>query len=266
MGTERGRTADALLVVFIVNLVIIGPLAVFQSSPASGLTLQTTLAFIGARTVSTLIAGVILHQHQRIGASRTEPIKASQSLQASIIAVLVLEETMISGHFVGVWYVVAGVAFVSRKSTRNPSVETKSVPWTRLSVPWLVCFFFGLEPVFSKAGLLAGVSPLTGLLIKVLAGTCGYVAFLGWQHVLPSRAEVLSGNLKWYVAARIANTMFQISYYLALRRAPIVLVVPIIQTSPLFVIIFSFVFLQRLERVTCVLRPVRRSSWPGRSW
>jgi uncharacterized membrane protein len=74
--------------------------------------------------------------------------------------------------------------------------------------------------------------------------------YLRAREALPDSRLFTSPGIKWFLAAGVANTLFLLVYYAALSVAPVALVVPITQTSLLFVVGLSAVFLQRLERVT----------------
>lgn len=251
IGTEKGRSHDALVVVLLVNIVVLVPAAVFAFYPNYGLTLRSVLSFVGAGFVGTLLGRAFYYAGiEQIGASRAEPIKASQPLHSALVAVIVLGETLTTGNLFGILLIVAGVGLISREAAKNPTTATGNVPMTGLFLPLVAAFFFGIEPIFAKLGFAEGTPVLVGLAIKTLAATIGFLGYLRYRAGLPARSELLSGNVRWYVVAGVSNTVFLLAYYAALEVSPVVLVVPIMQTSPLLVVGLSFVFLQRLERVT----------------
>jgi uncharacterized membrane protein len=57
----------------------------------------------------------------------------------------------------------------------------------------------------------------------------------------------------WYVLTGMANTTFLVSFYSGLALAPVAIIVPITQMTPLFVVVLSYLFLDDLESVTPVL-------------
>ena len=63
--------------------------------------------------------------------------------------------------------------------------------------------------------------------------------------------DLRGSALRWYLAAGVANTVFMLSYYGSVQLTPVSVVIPIVQTSPLVVLVASMLFLPvRLERVT----------------
>ena len=92
-------------------------------------------------------------------------------------------------------------------------------------------------------------SPMVGTAFSMLLGTM-IVGALFHRHALadlpiaPRRAWV-------YVAlAGCAGTWGVSFWFLAFTRAPVVLVAPLVGTSPLVSILLTHLFLQRLERIT----------------
>jgi len=110
---------------------------------------------------------------------------------------------------------------------------------------------FALEPVIVKVGFGDGTSVMSGLAVKTVVAAAGMWAYLRWRNALPAPGDLVrSPNRRWYLLAGLSNSVFLLSYYAALSLAPVSLVVPILQLSPLIVMALSYAFLDKLERVT----------------
>lgn len=253
LATRKGAVSDVLVVMLVVNIGLIVPLAVVRSYPDYGLTIRAVLAFVAAGLIGTVFGRLALFTGiQRVGASRAEPVKASNPLFAALVAVLVLGERMTTEHFLGVVLIVVGIAVVSWEQASGPETdELGSV--VDLAFPLLAALLFAVEPTVGKIGLNEGTPVFVGLAIKTVAATLGYVGYLRWHGSLPTLDDLLDDGVSWYVAAGLANTAFIVALYTSLSIAPVVLVAPLIQASPLFVVVLSYVFLQDIERVTARL-------------
>ena len=250
VGTTSGKSLDALAVVLLVNIVLLIPPTLYYYYPDYSLTGASLLSFAAAGLVGTMLGRAFFYTGiKRVGASRSEPIKATQPLHASIIAVIFLGETVTSAHAVGIVLIVVGVALVSWESTRSPEPDDR-VALAGLAFPIVASICYGLEPIFATVGFEEGTPVLVGLSIKTLAATIAFLAYLRWRDALPARAAFTDGNLKWYLAAGVGNTVFLLAYYAALEIAPVVIVVPVMQVSPLIVALLSLLFLRHLERIT----------------
>lgn len=250
VATRKATVSNVVLVVFFVNTLFIVPVVAVLWYPDYGLTSRSVLAFAGAGLIGTGAGRIALFTGiQRIGASRAEPVKASTPFFATIIAIIVLSERMTAEHLVGVLLIVIGVAVISWEQANGPDAK-QTGSTLGLVFPLLAALCFAIEPVFAKAGFEEGTAFLPGLSIKILAAALGFGSYLAWRRDLPSVEAIRGGGLFWAVAAGLANTVFLIAFYASLSVSPVVLVVPIIQASPLFVVVLSYVFLQDIERVT----------------
>jgi drug/metabolite transporter (DMT)-like permease len=248
VGTDDGGSVEALGVVLAVNLLLYIPGAM-AFKPTATLSPVAIGAFALAGLVGAVIGrGAYYAAIGLIGASRTEPIKASQPLHASVIAVLVLGETLTAGALVGIVCIIVGVAVVSVRSTDSADGDTRL---SGLALAFGAALAYGIEPTIASIGLDAGTPLLVGLAVKTAVATGLTFA------VLARRGSLTTGftapGRRWYVAAGVANTLFQVAYYGALSVGSVVSVVPVIQTSPLFVAALAALILPRRERVTPVL-------------
>lgn len=256
LGTDHGRTTDALSVVLLCNLVLIVPATLILYFPTYNITMRAALAFVGAGITGTLFGRVCYFTSiSRIGSSRTEPIKATQPLHATLVAVVVLGEAVRSLHMAGILLVVVGVAVLTwEMAATESSGQPGQGAMSGLLFAFGAAFFFGLEAVWARSGFVEGGSLLLGLTIRLLAAGLGFFGYLWIRGLLPRPSTIRRADLRWYIFAGVANTLFLGAYYAALQAAPVSLVVPIVQTSPLIVALLSFLFLPtRLERVSPVL-------------
>lgn len=249
LATQRGKSADVLLVVMMVNFAVLAPLAlVFDPNPT--LTRRSVVAFAAAGIVGTMLGRILFYSGiKRIGASRAEPIKASMPLHATIFAVVFLGELVTPGQFTGIVLIVAGIALITWDGSKT-SVAGEETPWVGLGLPLAAAFVFALEPIFATVGLEEGTSVIVGLAIKTGAAIAVFVSYLAWTGSLPDLRSIPRSELRWYVLAGVMSTSFLIAYYAGLSVSRVGIVVPIMQTSPLIVLAVSAVFLRETERVT----------------
>ena len=252
MGTDSGRASDALAVVLLCNVVVLVPLAAVLHYPDYGITTRSLAAFALAGLVGTLLGRAFYFTSiETIGASRSDAIKASQPLHATLIAFLVLDESLTAWHLVGILFVMAGIGLVSVEMASDGRGDvSRRTLLVGLLLPLAASFFYGIEPTFAKIGFADGTPLLVGLSIKTLVATVGFVGYLRFRGALPTRFDYSRANLPWYVAAGLANTAFLGCYYAALELARVNVAVPLVQTSPFFVLLISYLALPRLEQIT----------------
>lgn len=250
-GTVRTRSADALVVVLGVNILVLVPVAFVVADPFGALTVRSVAAFAAAGLVGTLIARALHFEGiKRVGSSRAEPLKSSQPLHATIIAVVVLGEMVSAGHAVALIAIVLGIALITYEHGRADT-RVSGVSVSGLALPFAAAFFYGIEPTFAKLGFAAGAGVLPGLVVKTVAAAIGFLAYLWWTRGVPGPGDIARQEYPWLIGAGLANTWFLLAYYGALELEPVSVVVPLVQSSPLLVILVSILFVRDdLERVT----------------
>lgn len=253
IGTDEGEVFDALLIVMIVNVVVLLPAILMVYYPEYGLTPLSWVAFLIAGLLGTLLGRLFFYMSiERIGASRTSPIVASWALVATILGVVLLDESLSAVHSVGIILVVFGVSAIAwETSQENPGNLSKRALLRGLFVPLAAALAIGLEPIFANVGFSTGTPAPVGLGIKTVFATLGFALYLHRRDAFPRRETLRSIEVRWFVAAGVANTLFLVGYYIALALAPVNVVAPVIITNTLFVVLLSAAFMpQRLETVT----------------
>lgn len=252
LGTRDGDVLGVMLVSLLVNVVVIVPLVgVFHGLPT--VTGQSLVAFAAAGLFGSLLARVVIMKSiETIGASRTSPVVASNVLFASAFAIVLFDERLTAVHFLGIVLIIVGVAVITWETSDDPDVGISSREFgLSLTLPVLGAFLLGVEPIFVNLGLDGGSAVLPGVGIKAVAATTGFVLYLLAADGLRSDMLRWGPGMQWYLGAGLTSTLGIVAYFAALEVAPVVLVVPLLQTSPLIVVLLSALFLPaHLERVS----------------
>lgn len=252
LGTVRGHVYDIMLISLVVNVALYLPLvAIVHGIPT--VTIESALAFAAAGLSGSLFARlVVMRSVEAIGASRTSPIVASNVFVASLLAIILFDEQLTGWHLVGIILIVGGIALITFETATgaDPDASLRELG-APVVLPVLGAFLLGFEPIFITLGLEAGGGVLPGVAIKAIAATVGFILYLLLIDAL--RFERLGWNrpMAWSIGAGLTSGIGIITLFAALETAPVVLVIPLIQTSPLIVVVLSLAFLpRRLELIT----------------
>lgn len=253
VGTDEGEVLDAVLVVMVVNVLVLLPLAVVVGYPDYRLSTISIVSFVAAGLLGSVLGRTLLYAGiQRIGASRAVPMASSWALVSTALGVVFLDESPSFVHVVGVVLVVGGAAVIAWETSReNPTDLSGRELLVGLALPVGAALAFGVEPIFANVGFAAGTSAVVGLTVKTVAAVLGFLGYLWWADALPDSSRIRRTDLHWFLLAGVASTLFLLGYYLGIAIAPVSVVVPIIVANPLFVVLFSALFVpDRLERIT----------------
>lgn len=253
LGIDSGRLTNAILVGMLCNVLLFVPAAIAINYPSFGLTWKSTVVFVIAGVGSGLFGRLFQFvSTDRIGASRTSPVVASASLVSTLLAVIVLGESLSLPHFVGIGLIVLGVAITSWDTARDPD-EKRPLREVAPSFvfPLLAATVYGIEPIWVKIGLAEGTPYLVGMAVMIVSSFCGFFGYRVLYGTIPLRSVRNDPGLKWYVAAGVSGGFAFVTYFAALDIAPVVVVIPIFASAPILVVVLSAVFMPRhLERVT----------------
>jgi len=251
LGSKTHSITAVIAVMYTVNLAVFVPVTAVVAYPVYDVTWTAVAAF----TVSGLLGSLVARYCyfigiERLGSSRTEPLKALLPLFAVGAAVVFLGEQVTPILLVGVALLVAGGIAVTLEARDSPTAPRGRALWIGLAFPLAAALLLGIDPIFTKIGFAEGTSVMVGVTIRVLAAAAGFGLFLLPRAVQTGVDGIGIGLNRWLLTASIANTAYLLTYYAALSRTPVSVVTPVMGVSTLFVVVGAALFLQDDERVT----------------
>ena len=205
--------------------------------------------YFGGRTQNFLSINLI-------GASRTSLFVASQAPFAALFAVAFTGESLHLLVGLGTVGVVGGLIFASGTSILEGWRGDKIFVLGYLMALGAGASY-GATNVMAKQTLEVFDSPLVITMLSMLVGMLVLAPLVGantaHSGVHREKGQGFSKNLwslRWVALAGIASGIAVISLYFAVQRADVVVISPIVSSSPLITLFLAHVFLTRLERVT----------------
>lgn len=220
------------------------------------------LCFIGAGLLTpVLFVTFFFIGIQRVGVSRASTLKASAPVYAVIVAVAFLGERPTPLEYIGIVFILCGILSLlgeprpplleGQVSHRESKVDSKTRATRRMGV------LFSL-----LAGLCTGVS---AVIVKVAFEYIPFPLFGAWVGMsvalvsLPlisflfpkgERYRVSLAAWPWLILAGLFSAGAVFGRFVAIDLGQVSIVSALIQISPLFVVLFSVIFLRRFEQVT----------------
>ncbi len=251
-ATLTGEPIDAVIASVWINALVFFPLMLIFHFPDINLTPKILAAFVIDGLLGTFLARVFLYTGvKEVGASRTVPLSQGNLLVSTLFGVLILGEIITSGHIAGIIFLTIGVVVVSYEIESDNSEEG----W-RPSIGLLfglgAMVFLGLSAPFGKIGFNHGAPILVGISTKALAGLCflsTYLYIRGNSPLRPFKAP----EKKLYILIGLAQTTGFGLLYSALNIARVTVVVPFRSLTPFFVLIMSYIYLKKLEKINWII-------------
>lgn len=244
-GIPKANPYTAGLTVNTVVLVVFAVVAGAFVGGWSDLPLPAVLWFMAAGLSSP---GISLTLHyaaiRRFGLARSGPISTGFAPLAALgLSLLVHRERPEWNVYLGTALVVTGIWLLSRPKGQAP------LRWREVLLPLWAGFFWGLAANLRKVGLsYAPVSPV-GVMFQNLAAVALF--FLAAPFFPKGERFVWSpAALRSFLVAGGILSATYLFFFEVLGRAPVSRVTGIIGTAPFFTVLFTSIFLRKLERVT----------------
>lgn len=180
----------------------------------------------------------------RIGVSRAGPLRGAEPLFATAIAVTILQERPTVPVYIGTVLIVGSVWAIS-------SGHSEKANWRLVDtfLPLGAALVSAISQSLRKQGLNILPNPFIAAATVTSVTLTLLVIFLTvTKH---NRKLHLGGkSLLFFLCAALVALTAQIANFIALSRAEVSVIIPLLNTTPLFAVLFSVLFLRSMETVT----------------
>ena len=241
-GMGNSRTVGALFVTLSVNLVVLwtASLLLFDIS----IDLWRWRYFVAAGALAPIVARFFNYSGiDKLGVNVSTPLTFTYPFVSIMIAVPLLGERLpLPGMIGGVFVILGGVVLaLPDEQTAFHIDDTKF-----LVLPLLAALLYGVSHVFRKVGIDLVTSPVVAAAVTT---TTSWVLLVGYLGSTRSFGQVRVDRREAFLfgAAGLVTSFAIPLLYLAFSLGNVVLVTPITNVSPLFVLLFSYVFYRDAE-------------------
>lgn len=241
-GTAYSNPSTAALISFAVNAVVLVPYIFFQY-PTEKIFQPANLFFVMSGVIQPAIVRVLFYVGiVRLGVSRAGPIRGTSPFFSVAIAFFLFHERPELIVYVGGLLTIAGTWAVSY---RRPG-ETK---WRVLDLlfPLSAAMLASVSQNIRKMGLNVTAEPV---IASTITTATSLVCLLGSTVFTGKRSIQINWHcLPYYGGAAVFALIGQLCTFIALNSGQISVVAPLINTTPLFVIGLTWLFLKGEEKI-----------------
>lgn len=244
LGLRHSNIFAAMLVSYVVSvtciwtyLLITTPLEFFRS-PAM-------LYFIVSGCLQPLFARALYYEAlTRIGVSRAGPLRAAEPLFATAIAITILHEQPTIPVYIGTVLIIGSVWAVS--SGRSEKSNWRLVD---MFLPLGAALVSAISQTLRKQGLNILPDPFVAAVTVTSVTLTLLIVFL-LTTKRTGRLRMERASLLFFFGAALIAMSAQIANFIAISRADVSVIIPLLNTTPLFAVFFSALFLRGLETIT----------------
>lgn len=195
--------------------------------------------------------------NREAGVNLTAPVVQLQVIVTLVLAIVILRESCTVLQAIGGCLILSGSFITQRQPVRVRPAATPGAAPVQAEKPKFVPRYVAGYVFATGAALGYGTSPIlarfalaeSGPAGGILGGLIAYGAATAFVAIVmlwpPLRANVMAlkrENVRWFIASGVFVAMAQGFFYSAVAVAPIMLVMPILQLSLVFRIIFAMWF------------------------
>jgi drug/metabolite transporter, DME family len=240
LGLRYSNGTTVTFVSLLVHTSVLWPIVFLRGIPS--VASVAVVLFLVAGSLQPAIRLFTYTGIAKIGAARSYALRASAPLFSAVIAVLVLGEKTTLPIAAGTLAIVGGIFLTSWDSSG------KRVRWIDLALPVFAALLAGIAQPIRRHALGIANEPLFFAAIVGAISLVWYVIYLA----LPSTERPVWNrrSLVPFISAGLFETLGIWLSISALSEGTVVVVTPLLSTSPVWVLLISAIFLRHLERVT----------------
>jgi drug/metabolite transporter (DMT)-like permease len=239
------------LTVTIMGNIILWPLALTFTN-LNTVNPEGLLLFVFAGLLAPAIARLFYFKGmETAGISANASIYATYPLYTTIAAILLLGEALTTENWIGLFSIIVGVISVGRIINKGETSH-KTTSKKGLIVPMFGSLALAFSQIVRKEALDIYNQPLLGVAVGYTSTLIIYlIVMLLSKNARTSRFSGKDIKMFWKPGVGIA--MGWLLSFLALSQEMVSIVAPILQTELLFILLFTYLFLRKIEKISLKL-------------
>ena len=243
LGLRRSNIFAAMLMSFVVSTACMWSYLIattsleFLSSPAM-------IYFVISGCVQPLLARALFYEGiTRIGVARAGPLRGTEPLFATIIGVSFLHEEPGALVYMGTILIMTSLWLISGQ-------QEGAARWRILDTafPISAALVSAVSQSLRKQGLKILPDPFVAVAMVTTVSLILFLVFV----LTTGRAKSLRmerQSFSFFLAAALLATAAQVLNFVALARGELSVIIPLLNTTPLFTVLLSVLFLRKVETV-----------------
>ena len=242
-GLRKSNIFAAMLVSYAVSITCMWTYLIATTS-LQFLTSPAMIYYLISGCMQPLFARALFYEGiTRIGVARAGPLRGIEPLFATAIAVIFFHEQPGWLVFLGTILIVASLWLISGKQEGEKK-------WRLIDAvfPIGAALISAISQSLRKQALRVIPDPFVAV---AMVTTVSLILLLGFLFAT-KRTEQLKmdrGGFRFFLCAALIATLAQVANFIALARGELSVIIPLLNTTPLFTVFFSALFLRAVETI-----------------
>ena len=244
LGTRKSNIFAAMFVSYTVSIALVW-IYLLATTSLDFLRSPAMLYFLISGCLQPLFARALYYEgFSRIGVARAGPLRGAEPFFATAIAVVLLHEHPTLPVYIGTVLIVASVWVISSRDSGQAKWRLRDAGF-----PLGAALVSAISQTLRKQGLKILPNPFVATATVTSTSLVWLLIFVCTTkrtHLLRMKRE----SLVFFVCAALIACSAQLSNFVAIARGDLSVIIPLLNTTPLFNVIFSALFLRNVETVT----------------
>lgn len=244
LGLRRSNIFAAMLISYTVSVTCIWTYLLI-TTPLEFLRSPAMIYFLISGCMQPLFARALYYEAlTRMGVARAGPLRGAEPLFAAAIAATVLHEQPGVSVYAGTLLIVASIWAIS-------SGHSGKTNWRLFDIflPLGAALVSAISQTLRKQGLNILPDPFVAAVTVTSVTLTLFVIFL-CATKRTGQLRIERESFLFFFGAALLATSAQIANFIALGRADVSVIIPLLNTTPLFTVLFSGLFLRSVETIT----------------
>ena len=248
--SAQSSTFNISLAISWVGMLILWPLALVLTDFAA-INIASVLLFALSGILTPGFVRLLYYQGmKKLGAPVNSSLFAIYPLYTSLLAVLFLSEILAPGNWMGIFLVFLGGILVEWSSREVNSSNKHSRK--NLIYPIIGGLALGVGSVLRKYALDLFNAPVLGVAVAYTFSLLPFVLMLAFSKSIRKDLS-LKRDLRLFWIAGIGQAITWMLSFYALSYAEVSVVTPLLSIEPVFVALFAYLYLRKIEQVSVKL-------------
>jgi drug/metabolite transporter, DME family len=244
LGARRSNIFAAMLMSYLVSVTCIWTYLV-ATTPLVFLRSRAMVYFLISGCLQPLFARALFYEGiTRIGVARAGPLRGAEPLFATIIAIVLLHERPGIMVYLGTALIMGSLWLIS--GSRGGAAKWRLVD---AALPLGAGLVSAISQTLRKEGLKILPNPFVATAIVTSTSLALLISFI----LLTKRVNLLRmprQSFLFFVAAGCVAVSAQVTNFIAIGQGDLSVIIPLLNTTPLFTVLFSGLFLRSLETLS----------------
>lgn len=247
----KSELVNMSLALTIMGNIVLWPIAL-AFTDFSTVNPEALLFFMVAGTLSPAIARLFYYKGMEIaGVSANASIYATYPIYTSIVAILLLGEVLTTENWIGLGCIIVGVVAVGRIINKGET-GTKNTTKKGLIFSTLGALTIAFAQIARKEGLSIYNQPLLGVAVGYSTALIVYPIIIAFsKNTRTSRFS--REDIKMFWKPGVSMTIGWLLAFFALSQEMVSIVSALMQTQLLFILLFTYIFLKKIEKLSLKL-------------